>query len=98
MLVLPIPAPLVREGCAAREPHFAVDHEDATMRAPIRPVHPPRRDRVVIGELAAGVRHHPHIGIIERPAGTNAVEQHADMHAGASAFGQRIAKLPTNAV
>ena len=47
---------------------------------------------VIIGELAAGAFHVPHIGIIQTPARADAVEQHAHFYTCPRTFGQSFAK------
>ena len=54
--------------------------------------------RVIVGKFAARFLQHFHVGIIELPAGADAVEQHAHFLAGPGAFAERVAKRAPDAV
>ena len=47
---------------------------------------------MVIAEFAAGLLEHFHVGIIELPAGADAIEEDAHLHPGAGAFAERVAE------
>lgn len=68
------------------------------MRSPVRPIDPPRKSRVVIGELASRLRHHLNVGVVEAPAGTDSVEEDSYFQARFGAFAEGIAELSTHLV
>src|SRR4051812_21676807 len=86
MFVLRVAAPFILKRCAASEADSPVDDEHAAVRTAIRPINPPRCDRMIVGELTAGVRHHPDIRVVERPAGADTVKQDPHFDAGARTF------------
>ena len=63
--VLSVTTPLVGKSRASGETDFAIDHEHAPVGTAVGPIEPPGSDGMVIGEFAAGVLHHLHVGIVE---------------------------------
>ena len=53
---------------------------------------------MIIAKLAAGLFHKADIRIVEAPAGTNAIQEDADIHPGPCAFAERITKLPADRI
>ena len=88
--------PLVREADSTGKADPAIDYQDTAVRAPIHTINPPGGDRMIIGERTARFLESLDICIIQRQAGSNAVEQHANADAGARALGQRVTKLCRN--
>ena len=91
--VLGVSGPEIAKGRSSGERHLSIHHQDAPVRPPIRAIHPPRKSRMVVGEFATRFLHHPHIGIVEIPTRTDAVEQDAHFEAGPRAFAKRVPKL-----
>ncbi len=96
--ILRVTGPLRRESDRAGKSDFAIDHENAAMRTPIRAIDPPRMSGMIVGEFAAGLLQHAHIGIFQVPSRADAIEQNAHFDAGLRAFDQRIAKLAPDLV
>src|SRR5437879_1306846 len=74
------------------ESDSSVHHQDAPVTAPIGPVHSPRMRRMIIGELATGAFHYPHIRIFEATARADTVEQHPHFYTCPRTFRERLAK------
>src|SRR5437879_6234170 len=87
-----MPAPMFGKTTPAGESDSSVHHQDAPVTAPIGPVHSPRMRRMIIGELATGAFHRPHIRIIEAPARADTVEQHPHFYTCPRTFRERLAK------
>ena len=98
VLVLRVTRPRVGKADAADKAEPAVNDAHPPVRAVVEPVGHPRERGMVVGEAAAGLLHHLHVGIIELGAGADAVEDHAHLQAGAGALAERVAELPAGAV
>ena len=92
-LILRMTGPLRRESDRAGKSDFAIDDENAAVRTAIGPIDPPGMSRMIVGEFAARLLHHAHIGIFQIPSRTDAVEKNTNFNTGLRAFDQRIAKL-----
>src|SRR5436190_9015177 len=67
-LILRVAGPFAREPSRAGKADLAVDNEDTPVRPPIRPIDPPRKGRMIIGEFAPSRLHHLNVGVIEAPS------------------------------
>src|SRR3954470_6914921 len=68
-LVLRVAGPFARESSRAGKADLAVDNEDTPVRPSVCPIDPPRKGRMIIGELAPSLLHHFDVGVIEAPPG-----------------------------
>src|SRR5438105_2315758 len=85
-------APMFGKTNSSGESDSSIHHQDAPVTAPIGPVHSPRMRRMIIGELATGALHQPHVRIVEAPSRTDTVKEHSHFYTSPRTFRERLAK------
>ena len=68
------------------------------MGAAVRSVHAPRCRGMIVGKLAPRFSHHPHVGIVQTPTRTDAVEENPNLDTRLRPLAKRIAKLAANLI
>ena len=88
-----IALPEIRNADTTGKPNLPVDDQDATVSAPIDPIDPPRPRWMIISKHTPGVLHRLYVFAFQFLAGTNAIEQHANLDTRTSAFTERVAEF-----
>src|SRR3954471_12957970 len=96
--VLGMSRPLLGKTNRAGKSDLAVDHENAPVRPTVCAIDAQGMRRMIIRELATGLLHHAHIGVVEVPARANSIQKDADLYAALGCFAERITKLPANRI
>jgi hypothetical protein len=98
ILVLSVAGPVLGETDRAGEAEFAVDDQNPAMRTAIGAIGAPGMSWVIVGKFTAGLFHQAHIGVLEFPAGANAIKEHSHFDPGAGPFAKRVAKLVSDEI